>query len=347
MALNSLFFSNGLFSVGRTGATPCVDSPDETIDGFPELDVTVENIKDPVAKQKLQALAKRIVASQGTSDRIIGFEVHGHADVDLRVPAGADRTQTELDVSVDRAENARDLLLQMISDSGGKPFMQGIKANATALGVGSRCRKVVPARTDAEMKRNRRVEIFLKVLKQQPTPPKPPAPPPGPKPSEPGTRWKIQITGGVLATAPSPVGDILGFATMRLNVTITDLDRRRKANFIATSTGITVSGSTGSLAGVTLILPGKPQEFKTRQVAALEQFPGALVLGQNPSIGPAILSAGGDFAFTFDALPFGTNPSTVDVGFAGDDLTGQGVQVSWGIAPATGSLKMVGQPSSQ
>jgi hypothetical protein len=112
-------FVNGRFLLGPATATPCVDRPDETIEGFPEFAVTVDTLNDPEAKRKLRALAKRIVASHNTPSRIIGFDVHGHADVTLRIPAGAERERTELEVSRDRAEGAQQLLLTMIEEEGG------------------------------------------------------------------------------------------------------------------------------------------------------------------------------------------------------------------------------------
>ena len=69
-------------------ATPGVDAPDDTIDGFPEFAFTVDTINDPTVTRQLRALAKTIVASHQTSNKIIGFEAHGHADVTLRLPPG-------------------------------------------------------------------------------------------------------------------------------------------------------------------------------------------------------------------------------------------------------------------
>lgn len=149
-------------------ATPGVDVPDDTIDGFPEFAFTVDTINDPAVTTKLRALAAIIVASQGKANRIIGFEAHGHADVTLRLPPGPERERTELEVSQDRADNARDLLLQMIEQGGGGAFIAGIRANASAQGFGARFTKFSPARTEAERRKNRRVEIFLKTLQQPP-----------------------------------------------------------------------------------------------------------------------------------------------------------------------------------
>jgi hypothetical protein len=336
-------FVNGLFLMGSVKARPCLDTPDETIDGFPEFEVAVENIKDLVARQKLRALAKRIVASHNTPNRIIGFEVHGHADVDLRTPAGEKRQQTELDVSRDRAENAKDLLLQLIEEEGGKPIIAGIKANTATVAVGSRCRKVIPARTEAEMKRNRRVEIFLKEFRNNPRPPEPP-PKPEPRPPEQGTNWRIQIKSGTIVTANSPVGEVLGFATIRLNVVITDLDRKEMVDFVATSTGLTIGGSLGASplpAGTTIgqVREGKPKDFWTTQGVSLMSFQGDLFMGQNPGASVSVLPAGGKFTMSFRAP---TRPKVVEVEGGNDPFSLP--QASFGVQPADGSLTMQGSP---
>jgi hypothetical protein len=151
-------------------ATPGVDVPDDTIDGFPEFAFTIDTIKDPAVTTQLRALAKAIVASHATSNRIIGFEAHGHADVTLRLPPGPERDRAELEVSRDRAENARDLLLQLIEQEGGGAIIAGIRANASAQGFGAQFTKFNPARTEAERRKNRRVEIFLKTFQQPPRP---------------------------------------------------------------------------------------------------------------------------------------------------------------------------------
>lgn len=347
MAILLASFLNGRFLVGNARARPCLDPPDDTIDGFDELDVTVGNIKDPVAKQKLRALAKRIVASFQTPNRIIGFEIHGHADVDLRVRPGAERDKTELDVSKDRAANARDLLLEMIEEEGGKPIIAGIRQNSSSLGVGSKCRKVIPARTLAEMKKNRRVEIFLKEFRSHPLPPQP-DPKPEPRPPETGTHWTIQIKSGNITSVSSPVGEILGFARISLDVVIVDLDRKQKASFTATATGLTVSGSAGppSLpAGGTIakITQGPAQAFGTRQGVTLGGFDGTLTMGQNPSAGVSALSAGGKFVMFFTAFASVTTPKPVEVEGGSDPFSLP--SVSLGISPGDGSLKIQGTPS--
>src|SRR5213592_3953103 len=92
--------SSGVFRVfGPLNATPGVTKPDETIDGFPEFAFTVDTIKDPEVEKKLRKIAKRIVASHNIGpNRIIGFEVHGHADQTGRIAAGPKRDQAEREV---------------------------------------------------------------------------------------------------------------------------------------------------------------------------------------------------------------------------------------------------------
>jgi outer membrane protein OmpA-like peptidoglycan-associated protein len=151
----------------KQNATPNVDVPDEVIEGFPEFAFT---LSDPNVKRKMRDLAKSIVASHQTSKRIVGFEVHGHADVTLRLPPGPEREQTENEVSRDRAENARQMLLDLIQEEGGAAILGGIRANASARSFGSRFTKFTPAENETERKQNRRVEIFLKTFEAPPAP---------------------------------------------------------------------------------------------------------------------------------------------------------------------------------
>jgi outer membrane protein OmpA-like peptidoglycan-associated protein len=344
MTLHFATYLSGKFLLGTGAARPCIDTPDETIEGFPEYAVNVDDLKDADAKKRLRALAKRIVASHNTSFRIIGFDVHGHADVTLKIPPGAERDQTEFEVSRDRAEAAQQLLFQMIEEEGGKAILAGIRANSKTVAVGSKCRKV-PAPTEDEMKQNRRVEIFLKKFRFLPAPPSPPQPPkPGVKPQH----WRLQIKNGSVATASVPYADILGEAIITLNVVITDLDRKKQADFVATAKGHTVGGSLvpsplPAGASITNVLEGDPVDFTTQdqvQSVILENFEGTLMMGQNPGASASVKSIKGEFVMTFTALRVGTNPKSVTIPGGNDPL---GLpQVSLGIQPADGSLKMKG-----
>src|SRR5215475_5155511 len=172
---------------------PKVTTPDEVIDNFPEFGDKIDSDdpkeqSDPKrvqeeqeAKARLRKLAIRIVASRASGRRIIGFVSHGHADQTQRFGPGSQRDALEQQVSDDRANNAKKLLIQMIKEEGGEPFIAGIEANATARGFGSKHRIFVPANSEAQMRKNRRVEIFLREFVDPP--PQPPPPPrPQPKP---------------------------------------------------------------------------------------------------------------------------------------------------------------------
>src|SRR5215470_11624317 len=148
-----LSFAN-LFSGFMFDPVPKITTPDLVIDDFPEFAFTIglntrwsdaNHASEKDVEAKLRQLARRIVASHQTSDRIIGFEVHGHADKTLRPPAGSSAEQTEKEVSQDRAENAKEMLLRMIEEEGGRPIIAGIKANSRARGFGATHRIFAPA----------------------------------------------------------------------------------------------------------------------------------------------------------------------------------------------------------
>jgi len=335
-------------------AKPGVDTPDETIDGFPEFNVDVDTIHDPTVEQKLRALAKKIVASHSTPNRIIGFEVHGHADQTLRFPPGTQRDQFEQEISQDRAEHARDLLLKFIEEEPeGKARITGIRANADAQGFGTRFRIFVPATTEIQMRRNRRIEIFLKRFNQPPPKPSPPSPPkPPPKPDV-GTHWRIRIIDGSIITVGVPVSPGVTVALIQLKVDIVDLDRKQKATFNADSEGLALPSLQSILrplpANVTLVGASPPRDFVTFPAGVtLNSFNGNVLIHKNPSAGVAIKTVGGEFAFDFDALsPILTRPRVVEVKAQSADLGRLLVPAfGGGVVGAIGTMKMEGSPVS-
>lgn len=327
------------FTLASIKARPGVDKPDETIDGFPEFAFTVDTINDPEVERKLRDLARKIVASHKTSRRIIGFEVHGHADVTLRIPAGAERERTEQEVSRDRAENAKAALLKMIEDEGGKPIIAGIRANADAKGFGSKHTKFNPATNETERRRNRRVEIFLRTFEQPAPRPTPPAPPKPPRKPDIGSNWRIQIKSGNVINVPIPNVDVAP-ARISLKVEITDLDRKQKATFEAIAKGVALpGGSAGPVQVFTAVPGGPPRDFTTTSGVTLRQFEGSVTVAQNPSVG-IVVTKGGEFVFDFEALsPVLTRPRQVEVeaGFTPALPT-----LGGGVAPGEGSMKMLG-----
>lgn len=330
--------------IGPVKATPGVTLPDETIDGFPEFAFTVDTINDPLVKAKLRKIARKIVASHnGGSARIIGFEVHGHADQTLRIAAGPARDQTELEVSRDRAENARQLLLQMIEEEGGKPIIAGIKSNSESKGFGSKFRIFKPAKTDPQMRKNRRVEIFLKEFVPPPPRPSPPEPPPK---SEVRTKFRIQIKSGSIFIFGTPTAASLatGMTTRTsLKVVILNVDSKEQAKFEASSTGRTLPplGLLGTNVLTTInVAEGPPQDFNAPEGTNLFSFNGDLLVGQNAGVSG--VSAGGSFVMFFEALRGPTRPNPVQV--KGGTFVGL-PQFVIGIIPLSGSLKMVGEPT--
>ncbi len=302
LRLQAVLAGGRLRIAGSLKASPGVTTPDETIDGFPEFAFTVDTIKDPQVEQKLRRLAKRIVASHSSPIRIIGFEVHGHADQTLRVTAGSERDRTELEVSRDRAEHARELLLKMIEREGGKPIIAGIKINSSAIGFGSKHRVFKPANTEQQRQRNRRVEIFLKEFKPpKPTPAPDPPPKPDPRPKQP---WRLQVKSGNVITITT--GTDLTSMTLFLIVEITDLKRKQRARFTVKATGTSILDASFPAvpfpAQSTQVLEGKPTDFHTTDEATLKSFEGAVEVGQSPGAGVSVLSVGGQFSFSFRGL---------------------------------------------
>lgn len=330
----------GFRLVGSPRAVPGVTTPDEVIDGFPEFAFTLDTIRGTTVDDKLTRLAKRIVASHASgSRRIIGFEVHGHADQTVRL-TGAERERAELEVSRDRAEHAKDLLLEKIKKEGGAPIITGISANTEARGFGSAHRVFRPATTSAQMERNRRVEIFLKEFVEPP--PKPSPPPPPPKP-EVRSRFRVQIKSGLIIFFSTPVPGTALTVRLSLKLVLTDLDRKEQAKFNATLLGKALPpsfpGATTPNATVN-VGEGPSTDFNALEGMTLARFSGALAIGQNPGI--AGVGVGGQFVFFFEALPGPTRPNPVTV--AGGNVIGV-PQFGLGISPQNGKFEMEGQPT--
>lgn len=292
----------------RTRPIPGVTQPDEVIDGFPEFSDNINKVKEPKdiadeqkAKVRLRKVAKRIVASRrGGGGKIIGFEVHGHSDQTVRMQAGFQRDQFEQGISEDRGENCKNLLLQMIEEEGGQPFIAGIKANATSKGFGSKHRIFRPANTLPQMEKNRRVEIFLREFIDPP-----PRPPPQPKPQAPpetGSNWSVQILSGVTTSIPTPT-DLSPF-NITLDLEIIDKDRKQKAKFRYIGFGqsfISVIFVPGQSTQTVQVTKGKEAGFFTRKGTTLNNFVGKTDVAQNPGIGGSNQSFKGEFVFSFVA----------------------------------------------
>lgn len=284
------------------------DKPILEIDGYPAHGDKIE-LLEPAQRKQIAALAKRIVDSHKGATPIIAFAVDGHADVDFSVPK-TDRARVEQEVSQKRAEAARNALLsEMIKLDRGASIANVMPF--VAQGFGSKFIKKAPSATkpltEAEMRKNRRVEFFIAQF-VQPPPPKP-TPPAGPKPPETGVHWQIQIKRGrTVSTPPLPEPlDNVGGGVTTLNLVITDLDRGKTGKFTATVTGMilpsaSVVPSFSPTPQVEQITEGKAVKFETTRGVVLDDFIGDIEVTQDPGIGVSVLTAGGDFNFEFDRL---------------------------------------------
>jgi len=154
--------------------------PDVTVLGYPE-----HHDKVPVQEaEKLRKLAERIVNSYDTNNPIIGVQIVGHADIDLRV-TGKAREESERNHSVGRADEVKDLLLQLIKKLRPRSQRALNSVMFKQSGVGATQLKVPHPSNEHQRRLNRRVEIFLAQGLIHPDDPQPPQiiPPRDPDPN--------------------------------------------------------------------------------------------------------------------------------------------------------------------
>jgi flagellar motor protein MotB len=131
-------------------------APDFVIDGYPEY-VTDAGKLDADQRFLLYKAASAIVRSFGGETHVCACLVLGHADTAHRVPIGT-RAQFELDVSRKRAKSAADALRsEMNRLSQDAHFTKVLPFRVQ--GVGSSRLRIRDAKTEADMRKNRRVEI--------------------------------------------------------------------------------------------------------------------------------------------------------------------------------------------
>jgi outer membrane protein OmpA-like peptidoglycan-associated protein len=143
-------------AVSRADSSPCQPEVHQ-IAGYPEYGSDTSKLA-PEQQAVIKELAKKVVASQLTRAAYTSFIIVGHADVALRV-APNQRASFENKVSEQRAEAAkRTLLAEIAALPDGKKLAEHLRFRTR--GEGSTYRMVKPARTEAEMRLNRRVEIY-------------------------------------------------------------------------------------------------------------------------------------------------------------------------------------------
>jgi flagellar motor protein MotB len=141
----------------ESGSYPTTGS-DLVLDDYPEYCTSVRDLKDS-QRLALNQLASTVYASLFTFTPVRVIFVIGHADRALRV-LPPKRSQFELEVSQHRATSVRDILEQEIGARAGNAAVNCMVVTI-AKGVGSRHLRVAHASTEAEMRKNRRVEIFV------------------------------------------------------------------------------------------------------------------------------------------------------------------------------------------
>jgi flagellar motor protein MotB len=132
--------------------------PDAVIDGYPEYATDPARL-DPAQRHALRLVSEAIVRSRSTHAPVEAVVVLGHADKALRKPV-PQRAAFEFEVSLHRALSARQLILKEVRRLAFDAHYSKVLACLPA-GMGS-ARLVVPnAATESQMRRNRRVEVFL------------------------------------------------------------------------------------------------------------------------------------------------------------------------------------------
>lgn len=291
-------------------ALPSIEKAGLKIFGYPEFAFTIDTLK-PDQRKALDDLAARIVASQTTNQPIRAVTIFGHADVALR-ESTANRARTEMEVSSDRAEAAKEALKDAIRKRSGDKVVA--KIHMRAKGVGSAFREVIPARTEEEMKRNRRVEFFVTEVILPPPAPKTPDKPSAP---EIGKRWTAQILSGNVSSEGLT---LISAVTANLTIEIIDVTRNQKATFVVIAIGQGLPGASvglfgGSLTSTATLTKGDPAPFGTLSATDLKSFAGRVAIFIDPGAAASVFSTDSLFRISFEgmeeSLSVFTKPSSV------------------------------------
>lgn len=131
---------------------------DTVVDGYPEYATRIDQL-EPQQREAFLRAAETIVRSYSTRSPIGAIAVLGHADRALRKPVH-DRAAFELEISQLRATSARDALLREIRRLAFDAHFSKVLP-AASEGRGNQRPAVRNAATEAQMRKNRRVELFL------------------------------------------------------------------------------------------------------------------------------------------------------------------------------------------
>lgn len=142
----------------RNALTGNIGKPDCVVDNFPEYATDVRAL--PVDQQRqVRQLAQVVFHSLPTSRPVRSILVVGHADTALR-KSGLERTRTEIEVSVKRAASGRKAIMAELERIAGHPSVEHLLI-CRGIGVGATRKVVASARTESDMRKNRRVEYYL------------------------------------------------------------------------------------------------------------------------------------------------------------------------------------------
>jgi len=132
--------------------------PDLVIDGYPEYKTRLQDL-DAAQRLAFERMAQTIMTSLPSRMPVRAVLIVGNADVALR-KLPAERRAFELQVSQARASSAEALLLERIATLVGHPSGRFL-VKTRAVGIGSSHLAVPNASTEAQMRKNRRVEFLL------------------------------------------------------------------------------------------------------------------------------------------------------------------------------------------
>jgi hypothetical protein len=320
------------------------------LDGFSEYAAEIT----PDQQQKIDDLAAEIVRSNQTNDPIFAFRVEGHADIARRISDPIERKALEDTVSLERAENGRDLLLDAINrKSRDDALVKKMTQSSKSFGLGTSRLKVPNAFTEEQFRQNRRVVFIVREVTFIPPPPEP-----APKPSSVvEDRFSVRMIKGLIVTIGMPTSKAVPLTPTSVTVTVTleirDNILKQVAQFNVLGTGVGFGGGPTPVGGSFTLSPGNEVKFKTFRLLGkfakpptLVDFDGTCTVFMDGGTGVATKSVGGALSYSFDSLEkngMNTNPSVINVP-GGFSLSAPGVDL--GAVMPLAKITIIGSPKS-
>jgi hypothetical protein len=307
------------------------------LDSFSEYAAAIT----PEQRLKIDGLALEIVKSNDTNNPIFEFRVEGFADVARRIADKVERMKEEETISLERALNGFDVLVEGLKKHGGDPIARKIAKGSRAFGLGTLRLKIPNATTEAQFSKNRRVVFIVREVTFLPPPPEPPPPPS----SVIEDRFSVRLLQGAVVTVSHPLVKGIESATLTATLQITDHIDKKRAEFVVLSTGAGFGAGPTAIGGSITFTPGPEVRFKTFRLLRgpgaatidVKSFEGAVTVFIDFGAGIGPFSRGGTLSFSFDGLeangantqptvirvPGGTSSLSVPGIFAGDVMLGR------------------------